>query len=66
MILCINHTKTLDYSKQDKSTHAISEHNNYNNDYDELAYLFRKLIKLKHEPEKAHKMSQYNILLTLL
>jgi hypothetical protein len=54
-LISINDTKTFDYSMQDKITHKISEHNNYNNDYDELAYPFSKRIKLKHEPEKAQE-----------
>jgi hypothetical protein len=29
--------------------------NNYNNDYDELAYTFSKRIKLKHETEEAQE-----------
>jgi hypothetical protein len=52
-LISINDTDTFDYSKQDKITHAISEHNNYKNDYDELVYPFSKIIKLKHAPEKA-------------
>jgi hypothetical protein len=51
----INDTYTFDYSMQDKITHKNSEHNNYNNDYDDLAYPFSKRIKLKYEPEKAHE-----------
>jgi hypothetical protein len=54
-LISINDTDTFDYSIQDETTHAISEHKNYNNDYDELAYPFSKRIKLKHEPEKAHE-----------
>jgi hypothetical protein len=54
-LISINDTDTFDYFIQDKITHAISEHNSYNNDYDELAYPFIKRIKLKHEPEKAHE-----------
>jgi hypothetical protein len=34
-LIIINDTDTFDYSIQDKITHEISEHNNYNNDYDE-------------------------------
>jgi hypothetical protein len=49
----INDTTTFDYSKQDKMTNKSCEDNNYNNDYDELAYPFSKRIKLKHEPEEA-------------
>jgi hypothetical protein len=40
---------------QDKITEENCENNNYNNDYDELAYPFSKRIKLKHEPEKDHE-----------
>jgi hypothetical protein len=52
-LIIINDTDTFDYSMQDNCTHKTFEHNNYNNDYDELAYPFSKRIKLKHEPEKA-------------
>jgi hypothetical protein len=41
-LISINDTNTLDYYKQDTITHAIIQHNNYNNDYDELAYPFSK------------------------
>jgi hypothetical protein len=41
-LISINDTDTFDYYMQDKITHAISEHNNYNNDYEELAYPFSK------------------------
>jgi hypothetical protein len=51
----INDTNTFDYSMQDKITNKYCEYNNYNNDYDELAYLFSKRIKLKHEPEEAQE-----------
>jgi hypothetical protein len=54
-LIRINDTDTFYYSIQDKITHEISEHNNYNNDYDELAYPFSKRIKLKHEPEKGSR-----------
>jgi hypothetical protein len=54
-LISINDTDTFDYSLQDKITHKNCEHNNYNNDYDELAYPFSKRIKLKHEPEKAQE-----------
>jgi hypothetical protein len=49
-LIIINNTDTFYYSMQDKITHKNCEHNNYNNDYDELAYPFSKRIKLKHEP----------------
>jgi hypothetical protein len=54
-LISINDTDTFDYSMQDKITHKKCEHNNYNNDYDELAYPFSKRIKLKHEPENSQE-----------
>jgi hypothetical protein len=51
----INDTDTFDYSMQDKITHKDCEHNNYKNDYDELAYPFSKRTKIKHEPEEAQE-----------
>jgi hypothetical protein len=51
----INDTNIFPYSKQNKMTNKSCEHNNYNNDYDELAYPFSKRIKLKHEPEDAQE-----------
>jgi hypothetical protein len=51
----INDTDTFDYYMQDKMTNKPCEDNNYNNDYDKLAYPFSKRIKLKHEPEKAQE-----------
>jgi hypothetical protein len=48
-----NDTDTFYYSMQDKMTNDDCEHNNYNNNYDELAYPFSKRLKQKHEPEKA-------------
>jgi hypothetical protein len=54
-LISINDTDTFDYSMQDKITHKDCEHNNYNDDYDELAYPFSKRIKLKHEPEEAQE-----------
>jgi hypothetical protein len=41
-LIIINDTDTFDYSMQDKFTHKNCEHNNYNDDYDELAYPFSK------------------------
>jgi hypothetical protein len=49
-LIGINDTDTFDYSMQDKMTNKSCEDNNYNNDYEELAYPFSKRIKLKHEP----------------
>jgi hypothetical protein len=46
----INDTNTFAYSKQNNMTDKSCEDNNYNNDYDKLAYPFSKRIKLKHEP----------------
>jgi hypothetical protein len=46
----INDTNTFAYSKQNKMTDKSCDDNNYNNNYDELAYPFSKRIKLKHEP----------------
>jgi hypothetical protein len=54
-LISINDTDTFDYYMQDKITHKDCEHNNYNNDYEELAYPFSKRIKLTHEPEKAQE-----------
>jgi hypothetical protein len=54
-LISINYTGNFDYSMQDKITHKYCEDNDYNNDYDELAYPFSKRIKLKHEPEKAQE-----------
>jgi hypothetical protein len=53
--IIINDTNTCDYSIQDKITNKYCEDNNYNNDYDELAFPFSIRIKLKHEPEKAQE-----------
>jgi hypothetical protein len=36
-LISINDTDTFDYSMQDKNTRESSKHNNYNDDYDELA-----------------------------
>jgi hypothetical protein len=49
-LISINDTDTLDYSMQDNCTHGSIKHNDYNDDYDELAYPLGKRIKLKHEP----------------
>jgi hypothetical protein len=38
-LISINDTDTFDCSMQDKLTNKACEDNNYNNDYDELAYL---------------------------
>jgi hypothetical protein len=51
----INGTNTFDYYIEDKITNKSCEANNYNDDYDKLAYLFSKRIKLKHEPEEAQE-----------
>jgi hypothetical protein len=54
-LININDTDTFDYSIQEKITREISVHNNYNNDYDELAYPFSKRIKLNHELEQTQE-----------
>jgi hypothetical protein len=51
-LISINGTYTFDYYMQNKCTHGSINHNNYSDDYDELAYPFSKRIKLKHEPQK--------------
>jgi hypothetical protein len=51
----INETNTFSYSKQNNMTDKTCLGNNYNNNYDELAYPFSKIIKLKHEREKAQE-----------
>jgi hypothetical protein len=51
----INDTNTFAYSKQNNMTDKYCEDNNYDNDYDALAYPFSKRIKLKDEPEKAQE-----------
>jgi hypothetical protein len=57
----INDTNTLSFSEQNNMTDKPCLGNNYNNNYDELAYPFSKGIKLKHEPEEAqvNKPVQY-------
>jgi hypothetical protein len=57
-LISINDTDTFNYSMQDKITNKSCKDNNYNDDYDELAYPFSKRIKLKHEPEKAQENDQ--------
>jgi hypothetical protein len=54
-LISINDTNTFDYSIQNKNTLGSINHNNYSDDYDELAYPFSKRIKLKNEPEKDHE-----------
>jgi hypothetical protein len=49
-LISINDTNTFYYSMQNKNTPESIKHNNYSDDYDELAYPFSKRIKLKHEP----------------
>jgi hypothetical protein len=57
----INDTNTFSYSEQNNMTDKPCFSNNYNNNYDELAYPFSKRIKLKHELEEAqeNKSVQY-------
>jgi hypothetical protein len=58
----INDTNILSYSEQNNMTDKPCSGNNYNNNYDELAYPFSKKIKLKHELEEAQENIpvQYN------
>jgi hypothetical protein len=49
-LVSINDTNTFAYSKQNIMTDKSCEDNNYNYDYEELAYPFSKRIKLKREP----------------
>jgi hypothetical protein len=51
----INNTSTFSYSKQNNMTDKYCLDNNYNNDYEKLAYPFSKIIKLKHELEEAQE-----------
>jgi hypothetical protein len=62
----INDTNTFSYSEHNNMTDKPCLGNNYNNHYDELAYPFSKIIKLKHELEEDQEIKQYNILQTLL
>jgi hypothetical protein len=39
-LISINDTNTCGYSIQNKCTHGSIKHNDYSNDYDELAYPF--------------------------
>jgi hypothetical protein len=55
-LISINDTEPFDYSMQDKITHKISEHNNYNNDYDE----FVKLLPLPQPPLRARTDARTN------
>jgi hypothetical protein len=57
----INDTNTFSYSEENNMTDKPNEGNNYNNDYDEIAYPFIKRTKLKHEREEAqeNKSVQY-------
>jgi hypothetical protein len=49
----INSTNTLFHSGQNNVTDKYCLDNNYNNYYDEIAYPFSKIIKLKHDTEAA-------------
>jgi hypothetical protein len=51
----INDTNNFSYYEMNNMTDKPSLGNNYNNNYDELAYPFSKIIKLKHEPEEAEE-----------
>jgi hypothetical protein len=51
----INDANTFSYSEQNNMTDKSCLGNNYNNDYDELAYPFSKRIKVKHETEETQE-----------
>jgi hypothetical protein len=51
----INSTNNLFHFGQNNITDKSCSDNNYNNNYDEIAHLFSKRIKLKHEPEAAQE-----------
>jgi hypothetical protein len=51
----INSTNTLSHSGQNNMTDKSCLANNYNYNYDEIAYPFSKRIKLKHELEAAQE-----------
>jgi hypothetical protein len=53
--MSIESTNTLYHFGQNNSTDLSCLDNNYNNYYDEIAYPFSKIIKLKHEPEAAQE-----------
>jgi hypothetical protein len=57
----INSTNNLFHFGQNNMTDKSCLGNNYNNNYDEIAYPFSKRIKIKHEPEEAqeNKLVQY-------
>jgi hypothetical protein len=54
-LISINDTNNCDYSMQNKCTDRSIKHNDYSNDYDEIAYPFSKRIELKREPGKDQK-----------
>jgi hypothetical protein len=62
----INDTNTCSYSEQNNMTDKYVLGNKYDNDYDEVSYPFSKRIKLNMNRKRLKKMSQYNILQTLL
>jgi hypothetical protein len=62
----INSTNTLSHSGQNNMTDKSCLDNNYNNNYNEIAYPISKRIKLKHEQKRLKKIIQYNILQTSL
>jgi hypothetical protein len=51
----INSTNKLFHFGQNNMTDKSCLDNNYNNNYDEIAYPFSKRIKLKHDPESAQE-----------
>jgi hypothetical protein len=59
--IIIEITNSLFHFGQNNSTDKSCLDNNYDNNNDEIAYPFSKIIKLKHEPEAAqeNKLVQY-------
>jgi hypothetical protein len=57
----IHSTNTLSHSGKNNMTDKSCLYNNYDNNYDEIAFPFSKRIKLKHEPEavQENKPVQY-------
>jgi ribosomal protein L15 len=64
--ISINYTNTCDYYMQNEITHGRIKHNDYSNDYDELAYPSSETIKLKHEPERSRRARVVDVVLLVV
>jgi hypothetical protein len=53
--MSMNSTNALSHSGQNNMTDKSCLDNNYNINYDEIAYPFSEIIKLKHEPEASQE-----------